>query len=155
MAKPRHVDHGAVLADVDRLGLRVADVQIGERGEQRQILLGQRTTAAGECQVQTMRFVGECVAQVEQRRPRRRAGQERLVHLEHLLVRVLVPAVAREVEEIDQSPAHLPADDPSRTPVAQRVRDARVPELQRLGHVRWKLDEVRVVLGIVADQLPH
>jgi hypothetical protein len=144
--EPGPVDDRPVLAHGDPLRLRPRRAVPGQHPQITQDLLAQRRAAPGQRQVQRPHLLLQRAAQVQHRHTVAGRSHQLAVRGEHLLVGVLVPAVGRERQQVDQPVAQLLAGGGAGRLVGERAGDAGPPELHGVRHVRGEADEVRVVL---------
>lgn len=149
------VDDGAVLPDRDILGLGAVGAVPGEHGEVAQAVLAQWCGTARQGQVQGGDLVVRGAARVQDGHAVACGGDQLVVRGEHLLVRVLVGAVRREGEQVNDAGPELVDDPRARNVVDERLADALHPELKRVRHVGREVDEVDVVLDVIADHRAH
>lgn len=149
------VDDGAVLPDRDLLGLGTVGAVPGEHGEVAQAVLAQRCGTARQGQVQGGDLVVRGAARVQDRHAVADGGDQLVVRGEHFLVCVPVGAVRREGEEVNDTGPELVDGARPRGVVGERLADALHPELERVRHVGREVDEVDVVLDVVADHRAH
>jgi hypothetical protein len=122
---------------------------LGQFGQQLEVGLPQRRHAARELSVEPPGLLGERAAEVDDREPVLRAGDQFVVRGQQFRVGVLVAAVAGQGEQVDRAAWQ---DDVRHT---DGVAQAGHPELHGVRHPAREVLEVGVVLDVVTDQLPH
>lgn len=127
------------------------------RGEHRQVeqaLVTQRGGAPGQRPVQGTDLGIQGVPQVQDRQAVTRGGDQLVLNGEHFGVRVLVGAVRREGQQVEHAGTELREHAVARRVVGKGLGDAPYPEVERVRHVGREVDEVHVVLDVIAGHLP-